>query len=333
MYTKNIDPQLSRDRDIKKKQRTLFNHVVINEREGELVFDLSYFKENRKFVYGPYAKGNQGDHTVCYSILISSLEQRLSNKTPSELMRFILSDRHQPTAPSLNQDILILFHLYSKVSGHYQDYFVRDRIQRLHNSYKTLHSGVYLLSDDELGLVQGKEKEFYKLITNYILDYVFVLQTLPFSTAYAEPGFGSGYRGEGSSKEFIKQLTGFSPSLEEECTKKFSKLLDQKAICNVIQQFSQHPFSNFTKQWLMDIVAYQLVLFLNILDGYPKAKGYFFQQNSNAETLRVSRAKLDNIAFILFGEGDNEKYFETIESALYQIVRLRRCQFNYNWLS
>jgi hypothetical protein len=325
---------MTRDRDVKRKQKTMFTKVKINRSPaGILTFDLSYLVKNRNFIYGPYLKGTQGDHAICFSIMISSLEKCISNRTLSDLLRFIVSDRNLNTR-SLHKDILILFHLYSKVVGSNRDFYIRDRLQRLHNSWKSLISGVYTLDVDSQGELQfiDTQENFFELLTNYLLDYAFLLQFLPFSTSYAKPGEGSGNRGEASARKFIEKLDCFSPFSEAEILNKFSRLLDPKAIENVINEFSQHSFDILKKQKMTEIVAFQLLSFLGILEGYPTVKEHFFGIHQGERALLVSRAKLKNLAYILFGEGNHSQDYSKIESALELIANLRRAKWQFDFL-
>lgn len=337
MKVESISRRMSRDQDIKRKQKTLYKNINIFEdpSTGILNFDLSYLRKNRGFIPGPYLNGTQGDHTVCFSIIITSLERRISGKTLSQVIPYIVSHPNRVAAASLHKDILILFHLYSKVLGKGGDFYLRDRLTRLHHSRNAIFTGLYKLdldSNQELQFNDEQREHFLHLLTNYLLDYVYLMQTLPFSTAVANPGEGSGYRGEGHAKNFIEKLDRFSQNVEKECIEKFSKLFDQKAIQNTIKEFAQHQYRAMSFQLSAEIVAFQLIPFLGILEAYPVVKEFFFGIIPSEDFLRVSQAKYPNLSHVLFGPGDHAKYFSLIERSLQLIAKLRSSPWMFNFL-
>lgn len=288
MTLPHINKKLATDKTHERNQKRIYSKIGI-ERDtstGQISFDFSYLKENR--IQGQFVKKLQGDHTTAYSVIISALEQRLSRKTPTEILAEIAFDSTKP-APTIHNDLLILFHLYSKIMGHGSDHYLREKLQNAQTAYKKLVSGIYELQyTDEKETdfkVSGEgADQFLKLVTSYLYHYLVCLQYFPFSAVYVEPGQGSGGRGEGTALQFLNRLNTCS---ETDCIGFFSKFFDERAIASLVKNFSHG---------CTEIIAFQLMGLLSVLEGYPSAKKFFFY---NAQ-LSVSYAKLKNIAYVIF---------------------------------
>lgn len=325
----NINRSLTSDYCVEKRQERLNENIsyMIDPKSGAVSFDFSYLKKNR--IQGQFTNSLQGDHTTAYSLIVSSLEKRLSGKTIMELLSHIAYDRTKPTHPTIHNDLLILFHLYAKIAGHGSHFYLRDKLQNVHNSYKKLVSVIY--DETNPNITGTNPDKFLKHVIDYLYNYLVCLQFFPFSAVYVEPGEGSGGRGESSALRFLKNLEHRNSFSEEEVIGFFSKLFDERAINTLISGFTHGN---------MEIIAFQLMGFLSCLEGYPGAKKVFFENGNIA----VSKAKLKNIGYVLFcywkkgsGQSVNPLAYDQekdvlIKNALELIARLRSKLFHYDFL-
>lgn len=326
----HINTKLASDKMNIRAQKRIHSNIGIfrDDATGLFSFDLSYLKENR--IQGQFIQRRQGDHTTAYSAIISALEQRLSHKKPTELLELIVFNRSNPTQPTLHNDLLILFYLYAKIIGDGKHHYLREKLQNVQNAYTRLISGIYLLKyvdeeEKEFSVKGEGASQFLKLTTDYLYHYLICLQFLPFSAVYAEPGEGSGGRGEAAALQFLNKLSTYPPS-ESECLKFFSRLFDEKAIETLVDKLAHGT---------VEILAFQLMGFLSFLDGYPSTKKFFFHN----QKLAVSSANLNNIATVLFcylQKADNnpsvtEDNRTKVSQALELIAKLRSKELNYGF--
>lgn len=323
MVVTNINKKIIDDASVERKKESLNLNIPvhIDALTGRLSFDFSYLKKNR--IQGQFNNNLQGDHTTAYSIIVSSLEKRLSGKTMMELLSHIAFDRTNPSHPTIHNDLLILFHLYGKIGGRSSDFYLREKLQNAHSSYKKLVSVIYDETSSSLD-------RFLKHVTDYLYNYLVCLQFFPFSAVYAEPGTGSGGRGEGAALRFLKSLSTSAP--EEETIGFFSKLFDERAISTLLNQFSHGS---------VEIIAFQLMGFLSVLEGFPTTKKVFFENGNIA----VSKAKLKNICYVIFcywkkasqqsihiQSSQQDQHLISIRNALELIAKLRTNLLHFEFL-
>lgn len=331
MALSNINKQLADDHSLEKSQKLLNNHIgyKIDPSDGRISFDFCYLKKNR--IQGQFVKSLQGDHTTAYSVIVTSLERRLSGKTITELLSHIALDVTNPSRPTLHNDLFILFYFYAKIAGHGSHFYLREKLQNVHSSYKKLHSILY---DESKPSVAGTNpQKFLQSVIDYIYHYLISLQFFPFSAVYAEPGHGSGGRGESSALRFLKNLEHRSTISQNETVGFFSKLFDEQAIQTLIKKFSQGN---------TEIIAFQLMGFLSALEGFPAAKEMFFENGHVA----VSKAKLNYIGYVIFGywkkgtnqigpklSCDRESDLQIIKNALLLIAQMRSKVMHFAFLT